>query len=327
MSNRTYRTIRESEPSRWEDCLGRLRAGASLGTVEAALGMPRGSLTRYLERTASASKAECELVRQDVLSALSDARTIAEAAVANRKPELYLERGPGRLLGDDWADKANDTNDLAHPQPSPQMLLAALATLRAQGISLDSLVDQMGAAPGGVLDLLGVSNTLQGEGNRAGQCSPSSSPLPAPYGGRGVSGSPVYGESSLESQGNKESQRNKESQTDSPPHPVPLSQIETSKESLLRALAEHFEAPPEENLEEALKGAEVAPRAPRRVTKAQEAKNLEGLSVAHLGPFVPKPKDGREDNFKEEALEAKKKQEELAHLPESLKKFLGGSPP
>jgi hypothetical protein len=113
----------------------------------------------------------------------------------------------------------------------------------------------------------------------------------------------------------------------SPEHPVPLSQIETSKESLLRALAEHFEAPPEENLEEALKGAEVAPRAPRRVTKAQEAKNLEGLSVAHLGPFVPKPKDGREDNFKEEALEAKKKQEELAHLPESLKKFLGGSPP
>jgi hypothetical protein len=151
-----------------------------------------------------------------------------------------------------------------------------------------------------------------------------------------VSGSPVYGESSLESQGNKESQRNKESQgnkesqTDCTPqteHPVPLSQIETSKESLLRALAEHFEPPPEENLEEALKGAEVAPRAPRRVTKAQEAKNLEGLSVAHLGPFVPKPKDGREDNFKEEALEAKKRQEELAHLPESLKKFLGGSPP
>jgi hypothetical protein len=193
---KTYPTIRTESPSKWEEALNRLRVGASLGTVEAMLGTSRGSLRKFLERCAESTTELTEPVRQDVMLALADARTLAESRVSERSPDKYLERGPGRLLGDDWADKASDTNDLAHPQPSPQMLLAALATLRAQGISLDSLVDQMGAAPGGVLDLLGVSNTLQGEGNRAGQCSPSSSPLPAPYGGRGVSGSPVYGESS-----------------------------------------------------------------------------------------------------------------------------------
>jgi hypothetical protein len=152
---KTYPTIRTESPSKWEEALNRLRVGASLGTVEAMLGTSRGSLRKFLERCAESTTELTEPVRQDVMLALADARTLAESRVSERSPDKYLERGPGRLLGDDWADKANDTNDLAHPQPSPQMLLAALATLRAQGISLDSLVDQMGAAPGGVLDLLG----------------------------------------------------------------------------------------------------------------------------------------------------------------------------
>ena len=87
-------------------------------------------------------------------------------------------------------------------------------------------------------------------------------------------------------------------------------------------MAQHIE--PEE--EKALEAPDIAPRAPRKVLPTQEAHTLESLSTAHLGALLPKGPDPRLTHFKGEALAVKKAVEDLAHLPESLREFLGGDP-
>jgi len=71
----------------------------------------------------------------------STARGLAELSLMQRNPELYLTRGPGALLGDDWQEtKGTAVEEQAKLEVGTQFL-EALKLLRKQGYDLNTIID------------------------------------------------------------------------------------------------------------------------------------------------------------------------------------------
>ena len=81
------------------------------------------------------------------------ARGIAEASLAQTKPEIFLTRGPGKLLGDDWIEQKGTTQSEESGKLNiGSEFLVSLKLLREQGVDLNEIIDNdkmqlIGVAP------------------------------------------------------------------------------------------------------------------------------------------------------------------------------------
>jgi hypothetical protein len=80
------------------------------------------------------------------------ARILAEAALAQTKPEFFLTRGPGKLLGDDWIEQKGTTQtEDQNKLHIGAEIIESFKLLREQGIDLNDIIDN------DKLELIGVA--------------------------------------------------------------------------------------------------------------------------------------------------------------------------
>lgn len=96
------------------------------------------------------------------------ARGIAEASLAQTKPEIFLTRGPGKLLGDDWIEQKGTAQSEDNSKLNiGSEIIESLKLLRDQGVDLNEIIDNdrmqmIGVAPPtkNLLEEKGIENKI-----------------------------------------------------------------------------------------------------------------------------------------------------------------------
>lgn len=123
------------------------KLGASSSTIASRIGMPIAAFCKWMvegkkkqEDDPGSPEARLFSIMAD---AWSNARTLAEASLAQRDPLTFLTRGPGRLLGDDWVEQVETV--AVEEKDTLQVgteFVDALKLLRQQGIDLNEIIDK-----------------------------------------------------------------------------------------------------------------------------------------------------------------------------------------
>lgn len=130
----------------------RSQIGASIGTIAATLGIPTNTFIKWVDR----GKEETQKYDPDfaqtphmqlweILSkGWAEARTLAEAALSQRNPEKFLTSKASRMVGDDWVEEEKAPEDVIEKTTLQvgTSMIEAMKTLRAQGFSLDEIIDK-----------------------------------------------------------------------------------------------------------------------------------------------------------------------------------------
>lgn len=135
---KTTNSLRElilSPVSEYPLFLDYLTAGASLTAAAAAIGRSPEVVRQWLFRARNGGRGIYARFLTDVERAIGRARVVAEAQVKERMPLTWLERGPGRELGDEWTGTpttvAQERPELSAPNSD---LAAALIELHNAGL-------------------------------------------------------------------------------------------------------------------------------------------------------------------------------------------------
>lgn len=160
--------------------LGNLRSGCFSRVAAAQLGVVQSTLTNWLLKGKKEFEAGKDTLHAqfytDTVEAVADARAKAEGMVMEDNPLVWLKRGPGRFLGDDWNDtpqvdhkgnlveyevdgtqtikieaKEEDTTQVSNQAD----IIKSLIELKKAGISLDQLLDMVIAGDYNLEDGLG----------------------------------------------------------------------------------------------------------------------------------------------------------------------------
>lgn len=135
-----------NDPSRLGEIEDLVSTGASIGTIEASLGLHRGQLRKWLTRGEQKPRSPYGTLFQMYRKWAASARAAAEAQQLAKNPSQWLERNTSAKLLD--TDEGEITPVAATAlvnatlQVGTNQMLQALAKLREAGISLDSAVDK-----------------------------------------------------------------------------------------------------------------------------------------------------------------------------------------
>lgn len=121
-------------------------AGFSMSSIAASVEISVTTFTSWVKKGKSLEESEPNCPEVILWKALAKhwatAKGLAEAKLAQTKPEFFLTRGPARLLGDDWSDeqegsaiKQKETLDVTGD------FLTALRRLRESGHDLNEIID------------------------------------------------------------------------------------------------------------------------------------------------------------------------------------------
>lgn len=139
--------ILDGQPDRYQQFLSFLAAGASITSAANAIGVSANAILvpyhRGKER--SASKFEKKFYR-DISKVLGKIRGITESELRISDPKFWLEKGPGRILGDEYSSKEDQI------KITPGEVIAALIALHDSGVSIDNLITT------GQINSLGFNN-------------------------------------------------------------------------------------------------------------------------------------------------------------------------
>lgn len=141
----------------------------SYGRVAAAqIGVAPSTLVNWLQKGKKEFEDEEETYHaqfySDTVEAIAEARATAEGMVMEDNPLMWLKKGPGRFLGDDWSDnpqtdsdgnriefevdgtqtiKIEKKDEDTSSQDNHADILQTLIELKKANISLDQLVDMI----------------------------------------------------------------------------------------------------------------------------------------------------------------------------------------
>lgn len=130
-------------PEQFARLLDVLRLGTTLTSAASHAGISPSAL-RYAWKWCEGNpkRKEARQWLKAVRGAIAAARSLTEAELRKSSPLVWLERGPGKLLGDDWNQSSNDESNKSESNTITQReLIAALIILRNARISIDELID------------------------------------------------------------------------------------------------------------------------------------------------------------------------------------------
>lgn len=121
-------------------------AGASIGSIAASLKISSSFFTKWIHKGMQDSEANMNTPYRElwdlIAPCLAIARTLAERTLSERDPKYYLTHGPGKLLGEDWQEKAgNQVDPDSMKLEMGQDFLIAMKLLRQQGVDLNQIID------------------------------------------------------------------------------------------------------------------------------------------------------------------------------------------
>lgn len=121
------------------------QAGFSVSSIASALGIPGTTFQKWIKMgkqlQEDAPTDDTVILFQRLAKSWATARGLAELSLLQRNPEFYLTRGPGALLGDDWAEESKEeVKDQAQLEVGSQFI-DALKLLRKQGYDLNTIID------------------------------------------------------------------------------------------------------------------------------------------------------------------------------------------
>jgi hypothetical protein len=119
--------------------------GASIGTIEAKLRLPKGKLKRWLKRGANPHSGSYHRLFLQMREWIADVRHQIEERMTLRNPELYLERSTSMALVEDFYDatqtasQEEKTNNGIDAEQLQKQMLESLKVLALQGFDLNKL--------------------------------------------------------------------------------------------------------------------------------------------------------------------------------------------
>lgn len=125
-----------------------VKNGASVGTVEAIIMMPKGLLMKWLKRGEAEPRTMYRKLFTLYRAWTAEARADAEANQLARTPSQWLERNTSSKLLDNVDDEQQSKlivapgNNGSSVHIAATQLLTALHELRVAGISLDDTIDK-----------------------------------------------------------------------------------------------------------------------------------------------------------------------------------------
>jgi hypothetical protein len=131
--------------------------GMSVSSIAAKLKIPTSTFNKWINDGKKFSVLDPGAPEAILFTRLADgwatARGIAEASLAQTKPEIFLTRGPGKLLGDDWIEQKGTAQSEDNSKLNiGSELIDSLKLLRKQGVDLNEIIDNdklqlIGVAP------------------------------------------------------------------------------------------------------------------------------------------------------------------------------------
>jgi hypothetical protein len=147
-------------------------AGFSVSTLAAKLKIPTSTFNKWINDGQQLSVIDPGAPEAMLYTRLAEhwavARGLAEASLAQTKPEIFLTRGPGRLLGNDWAETKDEKTVAEGDKLQIGVeIIESFKLLREQGIDLNDIIDNdklslIGIAPPTktLLEEIGIDKTI-----------------------------------------------------------------------------------------------------------------------------------------------------------------------
>jgi hypothetical protein len=133
------------------------KIGFSVSSIAAQLKIPGATFNKWINDGKNLAVTDPGAPEAILFTALAEgwaiARGLAEASLAQSKPEIFLTRGPGKLLGDDWIESKGSVQDEnANKLNIGSEIIESFKLLREQGIDLNDIIDNdklqlIGVAP------------------------------------------------------------------------------------------------------------------------------------------------------------------------------------
>jgi hypothetical protein len=131
--------------------------GFSVSSIAAKLKIPGPTFNKWINDGKTLASTDPGAPEAILFTKLAEgwaiARGLAEASLAQCKPEIFLTRGPGKLLGDDWIESKGTVQDeSANKLNIGSEIIESFKLLREQGIDLNDIIDNdrlqlIGVAP------------------------------------------------------------------------------------------------------------------------------------------------------------------------------------
>ena len=118
--------------------------GASISTIEAAIGLPEQRLSLYLQKGRTGKNSPYKELYRRYRKWVSAAKYIAESQMATKSPERWLDRNTSAKL----LETQEETALISQAPPSStlklgaQQAIDALRIIRKSGMSIDDLLDK-----------------------------------------------------------------------------------------------------------------------------------------------------------------------------------------
>ncbi len=141
-----------SDPTLVDLIRQRAALGCSTGSIAALLKINYHTFNKWIDQ----GKEDAATYDQDfaqtpymrlwfiISEGIADARVLAEASLATRDPEKYLQSKTAALVGDDWIEEANsqeDENSMSTKIEMGMDLIETLKILREQKVDLNEVID------------------------------------------------------------------------------------------------------------------------------------------------------------------------------------------
>lgn len=146
--------------------------GMSVSSIAAKLKIPTSTFNKWINDGKKFAVTDPLAPEAILFTRLADgwatARGIAEASLAQTKPEIFLTRGPGKLLGDDWIEQKGTAQSEENSKLNiGSEIIESLKLLRDQGVDLNEIIDNdrmqmIGVAPPtkNLLEEKGIENKI-----------------------------------------------------------------------------------------------------------------------------------------------------------------------
>lgn len=135
------------DPTRMQAFLSALESGSSYSAAAGFLHITPDTMRRWMERGRTAKSGPYKQFHRRVIGSIQKAAAIAGIKVKEMQPLAWLQKGPGKEVGDDWSDQPKQVQvevsggitQSGKVRIEHVDMIQALRELQSAGVSLESL--------------------------------------------------------------------------------------------------------------------------------------------------------------------------------------------